>query len=499
MAISTQQFCAAWRQKIGTIDPSEPDARQRLNTAYSALVQELRTHYQATTFAAPCPSLDPERAKHAGDPDLTVKEIFELITHYPAEATTHQVLDLLVLAGSPLVDEDGNEPSEEQLAPLAQLPNLWTQVHNQCPDRHYHRLKLSYTAVLDAKEHPFHAHTRLIRNLYEIEAEIDDTQEAILADLTNELSYEESLQSVNDILESVDFDNAALPAGLDRDFAESVVNALLPVYFFDANQLLDLSLINSWANERDGLRACFLDAAPVGELLLTMSKTKLVERGIHVGVNTLYPDEVYRRLAKHRNSTPKGEVAKCLHAPPDVLEELSKSTSNAIIYPLACNPLTPLPVLKDLLSWGGWGAKKATGYVNRNPAFLQGEAWQLMEMGRVMTVVDQRKRAVLDAILDLIEAQESIAEALRLLLNAAVFAVWRLEPSVLRLHMIKEGSANHDLLMAAAWSWHWQERLAVARSPFAPKQALEKLCRDGLPFIRYAASQTRSHKITQQR
>jgi DMSO/TMAO reductase YedYZ molybdopterin-dependent catalytic subunit len=136
----------------------------------------LRTHYQATTFAAPCPSLDPERAKHAGDPDLTVKEIFELITHYPAEVTTHQVLDLLVLAGSPLVDEDGNEPSEERLAPLAQLPNLWTQVHNQCPDRHYHRLKLSYTAVLDAKEHPFHAHTRLIRNLYEIEAEIDETE-----------------------------------------------------------------------------------------------------------------------------------------------------------------------------------------------------------------------------------------------------------------------------------------------------------------------------------
>ncbi len=499
MAISTQQFCATWHQKIGTIDPSEPDARQRLNTAYSALVQELRTHYQATTFTTPAPSLDPKRARHATDPDLSVKDIFELITHYPAEVTTHQVLDLLVLAGSPLVDEDGNEPSEEQLVPLAQLPNLWTQVHNQCPDRHYHRLKLSYTAILDAKEHPFHAHTRLIRNLYEIEAVIDETQEAILADLTNELSCVESLESVKDILERIDFDNAVLPAGLDRDLAESVLNALLPVYFFDANQLLDLSLIKSWANERDDLRACFLDAAPIGELLLTMSKTKLVERGIQVGVNTLYPDEVYRRLAKHRNSTPKGEVAQCLHAPPDVLEELSKSTSKSIIYALARNPMTPLPVLKDLLRWGGWGAKKAAGYVNRNPAFLQGEAWRLMEMGRVMTVVNQRKCAVLDAILDLIEAHESIAEALRLFLNAAVFAVWRLRPSVLRLYMIKEGSANHDLLMAAAWSWHWQERLAVARSPFAPQQALEKLCRDGLPFIRYAASQTRSHKITQKR
>ena len=81
MAISKQQFCATWRQQIGAIDPSEPDARQRLNTAYSALVQELRTHYQATTFTTPCPSLDPERAKHAGDQDLSVKELFELITH----------------------------------------------------------------------------------------------------------------------------------------------------------------------------------------------------------------------------------------------------------------------------------------------------------------------------------------------------------------------------------------------------------------------------------
>ena len=317
-----------------------------------------------------------------------------------------------------------------------------------------------------------------------------------MANLTNELSYDESLQSVKDILESVDFDNAALPAGLDRDLAESALNALLPVYFFDANQLLDLSLIKSWANECDDLRACFLDAAPIGELLLTMSKTKLVERGIHVGANTLYPDEVYRRLAKHRNSTPKSQVAQCLHAPLDVLEELSKSMSKEIIYPLASNPMTPLPILRDLLSWSGWGAKTATGYVHHNPAFEQGEAWQLMEMGRVITVVDQRKRAVLDAILDLIEAHESIAEALRVLLNAAVFAVWRLKPSVLRLQMIKEGSANHDLLMAASWSWHWQERLAVARSPFAPQQALEKLCRDGLPFVRHAASQTRSHKIT---
>ena len=499
MATPTKQFCATWRHQLSAIDPSEPDARQRLNTVYTALVQELRTLYQATTFIAPCPSLDPERAEQASDPDRSVEELFELITHYPAEVTTHPVWDLLALAGSPLVDEDGNEPSEEQLAPLAQLPNLWQHVRNQSPDQHYHRLKLSYTAVLGAREHPYHRQTRLIRDLYGTEEEIDETKEAILADLTNDLSYEDPLQSVKDILESVNFDNAALPAGLDRNLAESVLSALLPAYFSDDNQLLDLSLTHSWANERDDLRACFLDTAPIGDMLLKMSKTKLVERGIHVGENTLYPDEVYRRLAKHRNSTPKGEVAQCLHAPLDVLEELSESMSKEIIYPLASNPMTPLPVLRDLLSWSGWGAKTAMGCVNRNPAFLQGEAWQLMEMGRVITAVDQRKRAVLDAILALIEAHESIAEALRLLLNAAVFGVWRLEPSVLRLHMIKEGSANHDLLMAAAWSWHWQERLAVARSPFAPQQALEKLCRDGLPFIRYVASQTRSHKISPQR
>jgi hypothetical protein len=63
--------------------------------------------------------------------------------------------------------------------------------------------------------------------------------------------------------------------------------------------------------------------------------------------------------------------------------------------------------------------------------------------------------------------------------------------------MIHQGHANHDLLMAAAWSWHWQERLAVARSPHAPDPALEKLRSDGLPFIRHAASQPRRPLISQ--
>ena len=182
MAPSKQQFCTNWRQQIGAIDPSEADARPRLNAVYSALVQELRSLYLATTFSTPCPSLDPERAKQARDPDRSVEELFELISHYPAEVTAHPVWDLLALAVSPLVDDDGNEPSEEQLAPLAQQPNLWQLVRNQYPDQHYHRLKLSYTAVLSAREHPFHRRTRLLKDLYAIEAEINETQEAILED-----------------------------------------------------------------------------------------------------------------------------------------------------------------------------------------------------------------------------------------------------------------------------------------------------------------------------
>lgn len=346
MAISTQQFCATWRQKIGTIDPCEPDARQRLNTAYSALVQELRGQ--------------------TNNPDLSVRRL-----------------------------EGGG------------------------------------------------------------------------------------LQ-------------AWIAAGLDRDLAESVLNALIPVYIFDDEQLLYVAKTQSRSYEN----ACFLDADPIAEILLKLSKTRLVDKGIRVEKNTLYPDDVYWRLAKHRNSTPKRQVAGCLHTPLDVLEELLKSTSNEIIYPLACNPMTPLPVLRDLLSWSGWGAKKARGFVNRNPAFLKGDAWQLMEIGRVMTAVDQRKRAVLDAILDLLEAHETIAESLRLLLHARLFPTWRQEPAHLRLQMIQGASANHDVLMAAAWSWSREERLAVARSPFAPQQALDKLCRDGLASIQNAACKARSHKIT---
>jgi hypothetical protein len=389
MAILTQQFCATWREKIGTIDPCEPDARQRLNTAYSTLVQELRTHYQAATFNAPCPSLDPERAKHASDPDLSLNELFELITHYPAEVTTNPVWELLALAGSPLVDEDGNQPSEEQLAPLAQLPNLWQHVRNQCPDGHYNRLKLSYTAVLDAKEHPFHTHTQLIKDLYSVENNLEEAQEAWLAEQFNKLFREEFPQSIRATLECANIYDAALPVGLDRSLVYEVVNALLPVYFEHNHSLFWLSLFSSTFLEHDEHEPCFMDASPVDDLTLKV-----------VGQESSYRTEAHP------------------------------------------------------------------------------------------------KRAVLDAIINLLEAHQHASEALRLLLNAVVFAARPLNPSVLRLHMIKERSANHDLLMAASWSWHWQERLAVARSPFAPQQALEKLCRDGLPFIRHVASQTRSHKIT---
>ena len=389
MAISTQQFCATWRQKIGTLDPCRPGERQRLNTAYSTLVQELRTHYHATTFTTPCPSLDPEMAKHAGDQDLSVKELFELITHYPAEVTTNPVWELLALAGSPLVDEDGKEPSEEQLVPLAQLPNLWQHVRNQCPDPHYHCLKLSYTAVLGAKEHPFNANTQLITDLYSIEANLEEAQEAWLAEQVNKIFRDERPQSIKATLQMANYDDAALPAGLDCNLAFEVVNALLPAYFENIDFLHQISHVFPDDCIDKDYNACFLDAFPVDD----------------------------------------------------------------------CH----LKVLDEVNRW---------------------------------TVDLRYKQEALDAILRLLEAHEHVSEALRILLNAVVFAVWPLEPSVLRLHMIKEGSANHDLLMAAAWSWHWQERLAVARSPFAPQQAVEKLCRDGLPFIRHVASQKRSHKIT---
>jgi hypothetical protein len=105
--------------------------------------------------------------------------------------------------------------------------------------------------------------------------------------------------------------------------------------------------------------------------------------------------------------------------------------------------------------------------------------------------VDQRKKDVLLACLDLLKDGAEPLDNVRRLINAALWAPYRLEPSRLRLRMIQKGWASEELLQAAAWSWHWLERLAVARSPHAPATALTKLQGDGLPFIRHAALQPR--------
>lgn len=494
MPVNDVAFCEGWRRRIDAIDPAEVDARQQLNSAYCELVGELKRIFKQAIFDRPAPRLNLQRATEACDPDTPMERLWELINYYPAEITSNPVWSLLALGGTSLCDEDGREPDEEQLVPLGQVPNLWNMAHRQLPGKHHDRLKLSYTAVLSQEQHPFYSRDKLIRELYSTPEQITNEREAYLSDQTNELFYDDPFESTRQILSFLDLADASLPLGLTPVLARSVLSALLPIYF-TGDQLLELALEWSYAYDLSDFEACFLDAGPVADLLLGMSKTRLVKNGVHAGPFTLFSDEVYRRLSQHRNSTPQSEVAGCVHAPQDVLEELAQSTSKEIIYPLASNPMTPLPVLQKLLDWGGWGAKKASRYVQDNPIYNQGEAGQLLEMGRIVTAVDQRKREVLLEIIKLVESHQEIAEALRQLLNAAVFAACDRGPSHLRLEMIQQGLANHDLLMAAAWSWHWQDRLAVARSPHAPKPALQKLRNDGLPFIRHAASQQRSSAI----
>ena len=494
MVVSDANFCEDWRHRIDTIDPADVDARQRLNTVYSELVGELKRIFELAIFDRPGSPLNPQRVTEACDPDTPMERLWKLITYYPAETTTNPVWSLLALAGTSLCDENGREPDEEQLVPLAQMPNLWNMAYRQLPGEHHDKLKLSYTAVLSQEQHPFYFRDKLIKELYSTPEQITSEREAQLIDQTNDLFYDDPFESTRQILSTLDLADALLPLGLTTVLARSVLIALLPVYF-TGDQLLELSLEWSYAYDLNDFEACFLDAGPVADLLQGMSKTRLVKNGVHAGPFTLYPDEVYRRLAQHRNSTPQSEVAGCVHAPQDVLEELAQSTSKEIIYPLASNPMTPLPVLQKLLNWGGWGAKKASRYVHDNPIYSQGEAGQLLEMGRIVTEVDQRKRDILLAIIQVLESHREIAEALRQLLNAAVFAACDRGPSHLRFELIQQGLANHDILMATAWSWHWQDRLAVARSPHAPEAALQKLRSDGLPFIRYAASQQRSAPI----
>jgi len=481
--------CSTWRQRIEAIDPSDADARESLNAIYSELVGKLREVFQAATFASCAPPLNPKKAQEAADPETPRKRLWELITHYPAETTANPIWNLLALGGSSLADQGEGDPEEEGLVPLAQMPTLWHMAHAQLPDDWHQRLKLSYTALLPAEQHPFYDAEPVIRALYATTGELDEAKEATLLDQTKDLSWDTCLQGSKEALASNSMEEC-LPAGLKSDLGATIFNALLPVYFA-GDELLELSIADAYSFECDDLFACFLDASPLADQLVSMSKTKLVNRGVSVGNFSLFPDEVYRKLAKHRNSTPQSQVACCLFTPSDVLEELAQSTSKEIIYPLASNPMTPQAVLQGLLNWGGWGAKTAHSYVRANPSY-RNEAWQLMEMGRVITSVDQRKQTVLLSIMAWLEQSGDIAEALRLLINAAVFAHWRLEPSQLRLVLIEKGHANHDLLMSAAWSWHWRERLAVANSPHAPEPALVKLRLDGLPFIRHAASKPRS-------
>ena len=480
-------FCTSWRQRIEAIDPSDADARTNLNALYSELVGNLRNVFQAATFASCAPPLNPKKALEASDPETPRKRLWKLITHYPAETTANPIWNLLALGGTSLAQQGECDPDEEELVPLAQMPMFWHMAHAQLPDDCYQRLKLGYTALLPAKQHPFYEADPVIRALYATTGELDHATEATLLEQTEDLSWDRDtcLKDSKEVLSSKSMEECP-PAGLKSDLAAAIFNALLPVYF-DADELLELSLADAYSLECDDLVACFLDASPLADLLASMSKTRLVKRGVHVGSFTLFPDEIYRKLAKHRNSTPQSEVACCLHTPSDVLEDLAQSMSKEIIYPLAFNPMTPQVVLQGLLDWGGWGAKTAHSYVRANPAYGN-EAWQLMEMGRVITSVDQRKQAVLLSIVAWLEQSTNIAEALRLLINTAVFTHSRLEPSQLRLALIEKGHANHDLLITAAWSWHWRERLAVANSPHAPEAALEKLRNDGLAFIRHAAS-----------
>jgi hypothetical protein len=204
---------------------------------------------------------------------------------------------------------------------------------------------------------------------------------------------------------------------LEGTIRNSVLNALTAVYT-DSRTALDIMKCNRWIRPKI-LEACFLDATPIADYLLAMSKTKLVENGVEVCNETLYPEDVYRRLARHCNSTPKSQVARCVYAPQDLLEELAQSTSNTIIYPLAANTMTPTQILVQLTNWNGWGRKTARGIVESNDAYIGGEAWQLLEIGRIITAVDQHKQDVLLAILKLIEVDQHVAEALHNILRSS--------------------------------------------------------------------------------
>lgn len=474
-----------WRQVIEVIDLTAADSRERLNQLYTEIVTQLRQEFHSANFTVATASIDQKRAAEAADPGTDTERLWELASHHPRDVANNSIWTLLLLGGKGLIGKN-EYIEEERLFPFAQVEGLWHEVYRCHEEDYYDKLLLSYTALLPLEKHPFLTKP-VIEALYEAGDILSATDLSSLECQTNELeSYGKSmLQPIQEVLNSLEDPEFPLPEILKTPIVDDLLLALAPV-FSEADELFELVFNRHWGH--DGV---FLDASPLAEKLLSFSKTKLVERGVRVHTETLMPADVYERLARHRNSGPQSEVAGCIHAPVELLEELANSSSKEIIYPLACNPMTPVPVLRQLMDWGGWGAKTAKGYVRKNPAYAGGEVWQLMEMGRLQLKTDQRKKDVLLACLDLLASETDPLDALRLLLNASIWSRWRLEPSTLRLKMIQKGWASEELMLAAAWSWHWLERLAVANSPLAPAKALAKLQGDGLPFIRHAALQPR--------
>jgi hypothetical protein len=475
-----------WRQAIEVIDLTAAGSRQQLNQLYTEIVTQLRQEFHSAIFTIPAPSLDQKRAAEAADPGTDTERLWELSSHHPGEVANNSVWSLLLLEGSGLIGKK-EYIDDEKLFPFAQVEGFWQQVYRSRKEDYYEKLSLSYTALLPLEKHPFPKEP-LIQALYGAGDALSANELKSLGFMTDGLEpYGKSmLQPIQEVLNSLEDPEFPLPGNLQLPNINDLLLALAPV-FSEGDELFELVFNRRhWGHE-----GVFLDASPLAEKLLSFSKTKLVERGVRVDTETLMPAEVYERLARHRNSGPKSEVAGCIHAPVEVLEELANSSSKEIIYPLACNPMTPVPVLCELMDWGGWGAKTVKGYVQKNPAYGGGEIWQLMEMGQLQLKTDQRKKDVLLACLDLLASETDPLEALRLLINASIWASWRLEPSTLRLQMIQKGWASEELMLAASWSWHWLERLAVASSPLAPAKALAKLQGDGLRFIRHAALQPR--------
>jgi len=475
----------SWRQSIEAIDLVAENSRQQLNQLYTEIVTQLKQEFHSANFTIAAPSIDQKRAAEAADPGTVTERLWELCSHHPGEVANNSVWALLQLEGTGLIGKE-EHIDDENFFLFAQVEGFWHEVCQIFKEDYYVELLLSYTALLPLEKHPFPAQP-LIQALYGAGDLLSATDLKSLELKTDEFGrYGKSmLQPIKESLIWQEDPEFPLPGNLKSPIISDLLLALAPV-FAEGDDLFELVINGSWG---DGV--VFLDASPLADQLLHLSKTQLAIRGVRVDSETLMPTEVYQRLANHRNSGPQSEVASCIHTPAEVLEDLSNSTSKEIIYPLARNPMTPVSVLRQLMNWGGWGAKTCQNYVQNNPAYAGGEVWQLMEMGRLQMKTDQRKKDVLLACLDLLASETDPLDALRLLLNASIWSRWQLEPSTLRLKMIQKGWASEELMLAAAWSWHWLERLAVARSPLAPATALAKLQGDGLPFIRHAALQPR--------